>query len=69
MQVLEFMSTIADLDVYRRSKIGKDGTRHYSYLVIYIDDVLSIDEELETFINMISNVYRIKLQSIKMPDT
>ena len=64
-----FKSTIVDPEVYQKSKVRKDGTRYCSYLTIYVDDVLCLDEELETIINMNSNVDRMKSERKKTPDT
>ena len=60
---------MADLDVYRKAKVRKDGTRYYSYLVIYVDDVLCVDEGPRSIIKQIEEVYRVKPESVIKPDS
>ena len=67
IQVLGYESTVADPDVYRRPKAWRDGSTYYLYLVVYVDDVLYVDEEPRTKINMISNIYRVKPERPKIP--
>ena len=67
-QKLGYQSTIADPDVYRKPKVKADGTRYYSYLVIYVDDVLCVDENPRDVIKIMEGLYRVKPDSIKIPD-
>jgi len=39
-QRLGYKFTIADPDVYIKAKEKLDGKKNYSYLIIYVDDVL-----------------------------
>ena len=49
--------------------VCKDGSSYYSYLVIYVDDVLYIDEDPREFIKQIDSTYRVKSESIVVPDS
>ena len=40
LETLGYEETWADPDVYRKASIKLDGSKYYSYLVIYVDDVL-----------------------------
>ena len=67
-QKLEYKSTIADPDVYIKAKCKSDGSKYYSYLIIYVDDVLCIDVNPGETIEKIKTVYRVKPESVKTPD-
>ena len=40
---LGYLPTYADPDVYRKPMVKYDGFQYYTYLVLYVDDVLCID--------------------------
>eukprot|EP00957_Ditylum_brightwellii_P051116 3875560-Ditylum_brightwellii.AAC.1 len=42
MRHLGFTSCPADPDVWMRSAIQSDGSKHYEYILLYIDDALAI---------------------------
>ena len=65
---LGYKSTIADQEVYLKPKVKPDGTKYYAYLIVYVDDVLSIDFNPKEAIDKISNVFRIKEGSVQSPD-
>ena len=50
MEEMKFTSCKADPDVWMRPAITKDGREYYQYVLLYVDDVLAIMEEPETFI-------------------
>jgi len=68
-KVLGYSLTYADNDVYIKARTRGDGSKYYSYLIIYVDDVLCIDENPEKIIERISSVYRVKDGSIEEPKT
>lgn len=55
--VLGYHPTYADNDVYIQRKTKKNGVKYYSYLIIYVDDVLCIDENPREVIERIADVY------------
>ena len=67
INVLGYKPTYADSDVYFKERSRKDGTRYYSYLVIYVDDVLCIDDNPRIIIDHIASVSRVKDSSIQEP--
>jgi len=67
-QQLQYKSTIADPDVYYKAQSRADGSRYYSYLIIYVDDVPYIDVKPAVTIEKIGNIYRVKPESVKIPD-
>ena len=51
----------ADDNVYLRLEKNEDGEEYYSYLVVYVDDVLSIDKDPDKVLNLLINGdYRLK---------
>ena len=59
-QELGYKSTIADPDVYRKPMLKLDGTKYYSYLVVYVDDVLCISENPKRIMDQIHEGFRLK---------
>ena len=57
---LGYKSSIADPDVYLKPCKRPDGTKYYSYLIIYVDDVLCIHHNPKSTMDMISGKYRLK---------
>ena len=51
---LGYKSSIADPDVYLKPCKRPDGTKYYSYLIIYVDDVLCIHHNPKSTMDMIS---------------
>ena len=50
----------ADDNVYLRAEKTEQGEEYYSYLVVYVDDVLSIHKDPDKVLNMINRDYRLK---------
>ena len=67
INVIGYRPTYADGDVYIKETTRKDGSKYYSYLLIYVDDVLCIDENSKEVIDHIASVYRVKDGSIEEP--
>ena len=63
---LGYRSTIADPNVYRKPCKKPDGSKYYSYLIIYVDDVLCIHHNPKITMDAISGKYRLK-SGIKDP--
>ena len=64
---LSFESTKADDDVYRKARIRDDGRTYYSYLVIYVDDVLYCDVDPAPVMAQINSGFRLKNDKIEIP--
>ena len=65
---LKFKTSKADPDIYMKRKKREDGRDYYSYLIVYVDDLLSIDVEPRTTIDQIGQSLRIKEGSVNFPD-
>ena len=57
---LGYTPCIANQDVWMKAKIRPDGSKYYAYLIVYVDDVLSIDINPNEIIAGISNHFWIK---------
>ena len=66
-KILGYKPSYADNDVYIKECMRESGKKYYSYLIIYVDDVLCIHHNPKVIIDMIGFVYRIKAGSIEEP--
>ena len=55
---------LADPDVHLKSKMNSDGTKDYSYLIVYVNDVICIDMEPYTITSQIGSIFGMKDGSI-----
>jgi hypothetical protein len=68
MTKLNFTSCQGDLDVWRRPGIKSDGTPYYTYVCLYVDDCLVIDEFPELVIRQeIGKFWMLKASSVDTP--
>ena len=58
----------ADPDVYMKEDRKANGDLYYRYLLVYVDDLLSIGENAETPIDIIGNVFSLKAGSKGPPE-
>ena len=65
---LKFKTSKADPDVYMKRKTRKNGEQYYAYLIVYVDDLLSIDDNPEEAIYHVGQMFRIKEGSVGFPD-
>ena len=64
---LKYKPSKADPDMYMKRKVRSTGEEYYSYLIVYVDDLLSIDDNPENAINHIGQMFRIKEGSVGFP--
>ena len=57
---LGYKSTVADPDVYRKVFKKPDGSQYYSYLIIYVDDVMCVHHNPIITMERIQATYRLK---------
>ena len=65
---LDFISTLADPDVWIREAFYEDGFKYYEMLFVYVDDILAVSHKATNVIKGITAFYREKEGSIKPPD-
>ena len=54
-------------DVWLEAKTKPDGTEYYAYVLVYVDDVLHLHHDPDTFTNRLAEVYRLKDGSVGEP--
>ena len=50
----------ADDNVFMKAKTKKNGERYWSYILVYVDDLLVVDEDASTVMERIKESYRLK---------
>ena len=66
---LGYTPCVADPDMWMKPMIREDGSKYYAYLIVYVDDVLSIDVNPKEPIDKIGSIFRMKEGSIEEPKT
>ena len=64
---LGFESSYGDPDMWYKPKTKPNGEKYYSYLLIYVDDVISIDINPKENIDLINGRFTIKKGSAGPP--
>ena len=54
---LNYKPTVADPDVYQKAETTSDGKEYYSYLVVYVDDILSIHENPNIILDKLGTMF------------
>ena len=65
---LGYLSSKVDPDVWIKAETKPDGTEFYAYVLVYVDDVLNLHNDPDTFMNRLSEVYRLKDSSVGEPE-
>ena len=69
MRFLGYQSCLADQDLwYKAETRPSDGHKYYSYILLYVDDVMSIRHDSETPIRIIDKYFHMTPDSIGDPD-
>lgn len=69
LKTMGFEHSLADNDVWLRKSTNSDGSNaHYSYILVYVDDILIVAHKPEGFMNMLSKHYYVKESSIGPPN-
>ena len=63
---LKFVPCKGDQDMYYKLK-EKNNKKYYSYLIIYVDDILCIDHEPKDTMVMIGEIFKLKPGSVEVP--
>ena len=64
---LGFRSSLADPDVWYKAETKANGFKYYSYILVYVDDLLIIDQAPARYMKMIQNNFTLKPDSIEIP--
>lgn len=69
MRFLGYESCLADQDLWFKSEVNpSNGHKYYSYILLYIDDILCIHHDADTTIRRIGKYFHMKPDSIGDPD-
>lgn len=62
-----FRSSLADPDIWFKTETANDGFHYYSYILVYVDDILIIDKTPTKYMDMLCSKYPVKPSSIEEP--
>ena len=65
---LQFCSSLADPDLWRKPKVKPNGQKYYAYILVYIDNILVIDNDPKKYMTMYQSSYTVRKDIIKEPD-
>ena len=63
-----FTMCLADNDIWLKSSVKQDGTKYYTYICIYVDDILICSENPKLHMDKLRTAFFLKPESIKEPD-
>ena len=62
-----FKSSLADPDVWMKPETDQNGFKYYSYILVYVDDILILDKLPGKYMTMIQEKFPVKQGSIEEP--
>ena len=65
---LGYVSSKADPNACLKAETKPDGTEYYACVLVYINDVINLHHDNATFINCLSEVYRLKDGNVGEPN-
>ena len=65
---LDFVSTLADPDVWIQYTVREDGLKYYEMLFVYVENILAVLHKSTDVIKEVTEFYRAKEGSINPPD-
>ena len=69
MKHIGFSSCLADPDVWMRKATSEDGSKHWEYVLLYVDDALCISGNAESILrHEIGSYFALKEESVGPPD-
>ena len=66
---MEFESSTADPDVWMRPATKPDGEQYYEYILVYVDDIISVSHKAAEVMKEISDVFKFKNDKVAKPET
>ena len=65
---LHFESSLADPDLWRKPALKNNGDTYYAYILVYVDDILVIDDNPDRYMKMLQDSYTVRKDTVKEPD-
>ena len=66
---LKFKSSLSDPNLWYEETISTDTVEYYAYILVYVNDILILDKDLEQFMQTLKEDYTVKPGSISEPKT
>lgn len=66
-QEMGFQSSYADNDVWTKADVKSDGTKYYTCILIYVDDILIVSDDSSHYMKQLQAAYYVKEDSIGPP--
>ena len=63
-----FTYSYADNDVWMKAETKPNGSKYYSYILVYVDDILIVSHDPTKYMAQLQDAYYVKPDSIKFPD-
>ena len=67
LEQIGFKSSLVDPDAWYKPSVKSTSEEYYTYLLVYVDDLLCIDECPQKYMDMIKQNFKIKEGSIGPP--
>ncbi len=68
LQSMGFQHSLADNDVWLHEDLKPDGSACYTYILVYVDDILIVSTRPKDYMAQLSTYYYVKESSIGAPD-
>ncbi len=68
MSSLQYTPCLDDPDLWLKTESRSDGTRYYSYISCYVDDILVMHDNLMPILSRIDKFMKLKEGSVCDPD-
>ena len=65
---MNFDMCLADNDIWYKESTKRNGEKYYSYICIYVDDILICSENPKEHMDKLGEVFHLKPESVKEPD-
>jgi hypothetical protein len=65
---LGFQSSFADPDVWLRAAVKGDREQYYEYVLMYVDDILTISVDAEAIFQDVQSTFKLKYDRIAAPE-
>ena len=65
---MQFKSSLADPDLWYKAATAQDGSEYYTYILVYVDDILVIDKHPKKYMQMLQDSYTVREDTVKEPE-
>ena len=67
MEALNYLPCRSDTDIWMRKSRKSDGNEYYEYMLLYVDDCLTISEAPKETVLQLDNFFKMQPNSIATP--